>query len=165
MVTQFGMSPTLGNVDLQYSYAHLSSETKLAIESEVKRMINDAHTRALDLLASRREELDVLAKALVEYEVLSLEEMKKVLKGEKLAGKMKGMKGVGIKLPEIVLPKGMDDGGGGGAATTAATAAGTGTAGSNASAAASEALSGSRVAPPPEGFSGGRGGIGPSEAQ
>jgi len=54
----------------------------------------------------RKNELDLLAKALVEYEVLDLEEMKKVLKGEKLQ-KVASAALAPMNLPEIVLPPGL----------------------------------------------------------
>lgn len=88
MVTQFGMSDKLGNVDLRSNFRELSSETKTLIESEVKRTIEEARLRVVDLLTEKRNELDLLAKALVDYESLNKEEAYKVVKGEKLEGKM-----------------------------------------------------------------------------
>ena len=105
------MSEKLGNVDLAHDRSYLSSETKQQIESEVRRFIDEGHVRATNLLTEKRKELDILAKALVEYEVLSLEEMQKVLKGEKLQ-KMKSISKMPMKLPEIVLPPGMAGGSG-----------------------------------------------------
>ncbi|OCL13813.1 cell division protease ftsH [Glonium stellatum] len=104
MVTQMGMSDTLGNVDLHSDYARLSSETKQLIEKEVRRIIEEGRQRARALLISKRHELDLLAKALVEYESLGKEEMEKVVKGEKLPDRLRAMPGVPIKLPEMVLP-------------------------------------------------------------
>lgn len=106
MVTQLGMSEKLGNVDLAHDHSHLSSETKQQIESEVRRFIEEGRVRATTLLTDKRKELDILAKALVEYEVLDLDEMQKVLKGEKLK-KMTSVSKMPMKLPEIVLPPGM----------------------------------------------------------
>ena len=114
MVTQSGMSDTVGNVDLATNFKQLSSETKQQIEAEVRRFIEEGRQRATTLLTERRKELDLLAKALVEYEVLSLDEMKKVLEGEKLT-KMKSQVKGSLKLPEIVLPPGMGGSGAGSA--------------------------------------------------
>ena len=129
MVTRLGMSDKLGNVDLADGYEHLSSETKQQIESEIRRMIEEGRQRATALLTEHRKELDILAKALVEYEVLSLDEMQRVLKGEKLQ-KMKSISKIPMKLPEIVLPPGMGggsgDGAGVGGGASASTAAGSG---------------------------------------
>ena len=106
MVTQLGMSDILGNMDFANGYEHLSSETKLRIEQEVTRFVEEGKSRALAILKDKRKELDILAKALVEYETLSLEEVNKVLKGEKL-DKMTTLPQAPLKLPEIVLPPGM----------------------------------------------------------
>ena len=125
MVTRLGMSDKLGNVDLADGYEHLSSETKQQIESEVRRMIEEGRQRATTLLTERRKELDILAKALVEYEVLSLDEMQRVLKGEKLQ-KMASISKMPMKLPEIVLPPGMGGGSGGAGVGGASAATGAG---------------------------------------
>lgn len=106
MVTELGMSDVLGNMDFATTYEHLSSETKRKIEQEVTRFVEEGKSRATALLTEKRKELDILAKALMEYETLSLEEVKKVLKGEKL-DKMATLSQSPLKLPEIVLPPGM----------------------------------------------------------
>jgi ATP-dependent metalloprotease len=100
MVTRLGMSERLGDVDLS-DERELSSETKSIIENEVKRLIDEARERATKLIMSKRKELDLLANALVEYETLSLDEIHKVLKGEKLPGKEELIK-VPLKLPDGV---------------------------------------------------------------
>ncbi|KAM0139653.1 hypothetical protein ACHAO1_002712 [Botrytis cinerea] len=99
MVTRFGMSPELGNVDLMTNYEHLSAGTKLLVESEVRRVIEEARLRAVKLIESKRKELDLLAKALVDYETLDREEAFKVVKGEKLVGRAISPSG-SIKVPE-----------------------------------------------------------------
>ena len=106
MVTMHGMSDVLGNMDFASSYEQLSSETKLKIEQEVIRFVEEGKSRATALLTEKRKELDILAKALVEYETLNRAEVTKVLKGEKL-DKMTAMLRAPLKLPEIVLPPGM----------------------------------------------------------
>ena len=106
MIAEAGMSPVLGNMDFASDYDSLSASTKSQIEDEVRKTVELGRERAMEILTTHREELDVLAKALVEYETLSLDEMKKVLKGEKLP-KLTSSKGTGIKLPEIVLPPGI----------------------------------------------------------
>lgn len=98
MVTQCGMSPKLGNVDLMSNYENLSAGTKQLIESEVRRLIEEGRVRAMKLLESKRKELDYLAKALLDYETLNKDEAFKVIKGEKLEGKLIMPSGE-IKLP------------------------------------------------------------------
>ena len=110
MVTQMGMSDVLGNVDLRSEYADLSSETKQKIEQEVRRLVEEGRQRATKLLTERRKELDILAKALVEYEVLNLDEMNRVLKGEKLK-KLAVLPKSPIMIPEIAIPPGITNGG------------------------------------------------------
>ena len=123
MVTQFGMSDAVGNVDLSSNYSRLSSETKQLIESEVRRTIEEARQRARALLISRRKELELLARALVSYETLDKEEAFKVIRGEKLEGKMimpsgsiKRPEGTGqeVPLPPIPGSAAADAGAGGG---------------------------------------------------
>ncbi|KAI4232612.1 MAG: hypothetical protein LQ349_004900 [Xanthoria aureola] len=105
MVTQCGMSDLLGNIDLASNYDLHSSDTKAKIEAEVRRLVEEGRERATRLLSENRKELDIIAKALMEYEVLSLEEVQKVLKGEKLP-KLASKSAAPLKLPDLVLPTG-----------------------------------------------------------
>ncbi|RPB21556.1 ATP-dependent metallopeptidase Hfl [Terfezia boudieri ATCC MYA-4762] len=100
MVTQYGMSDELGNVNLQDNYNSLSSQTKEKIEEETRKIIEAGRQRAMALLQSKKKELHLLAKALVEYESLDQDEIKKVINGEELKGKMKILPQVPVKLPE-----------------------------------------------------------------
>jgi len=92
MVMRWGMSDLVGNID--YSEAHegyssgsaggfsLSAKTKELIESEVKRLIDDAYTEAYRILEEKSEEFEHLAQGLLEYETLTGEEIGRVVKGE-----------------------------------------------------------------------------------
>ncbi|EKG13290.1 Peptidase M41 [Macrophomina phaseolina MS6] len=104
MVTQMGMSDELGNIDLYSNFSRLSSETKNKIEDEVRKILDASRERAKKLLTEKREELDRLAGALVEFESLSKEEMEKAVRGEKIGDKLKGEFQLPIKLPESFLP-------------------------------------------------------------
>ncbi|KAK1761285.1 mitochondrial inner membrane i-AAA protease supercomplex subunit YME1 [Echria macrotheca] len=84
MVGQLGMSEKLGPVEYLRRYNQLSSETRAMVEAEVKKVLDDSYSRARTLLMSKRKELDLLAKALVEYETLDKPEVEKILRGEKL---------------------------------------------------------------------------------
>jgi ATP-dependent metalloprotease len=88
MVAQLGMSERLGPVEYLRSYERLSSETRAMVEAEVKKVLDESYARARALLLSKRHELDLLAKALVEYETLDRAEVEKVLRGEKLEGRI-----------------------------------------------------------------------------
>ena len=47
-----------------------SEDTAQKIDSEVKRLIDTAYNKAREMLLSHREELDLIAHALLEYETL-----------------------------------------------------------------------------------------------
>ncbi len=81
MVTQYGMSDKLGTVTLESesqpflgaSYGQqppYSQETAAAIDSEVRRIINEAHKRAYEIIQAHREQHKLIAEALLKYETL-----------------------------------------------------------------------------------------------
>lgn len=106
MITQCGMSEALGQADFGSYYQTLSSETKQQIELEVKKLLEESRQRAIKIINEHRKDLDLIANALVEYELLTLDEVQKVLRGEKLP-KLSSAPKAAIKLPEIVLPPGL----------------------------------------------------------
>ncbi|KAM5453801.1 i-AAA protease yme1 [Microsporum audouinii] len=101
LVTQYGYSKKLGNVDLNTGYNKLSASTKQEIENEVRRLVDEASARASAILKEHRHELELLTKALLEYETLTKDEMERVLKGEKLDKLLLTSKAP-IKLPEAL---------------------------------------------------------------
>lgn len=75
MVTVYGMSEKVGNVSFyrmsQNSYEKpYSDETSRLIDDEVRNLIDTQYKRTLDLLSTKRDELDKLAMSLLEKEVL-----------------------------------------------------------------------------------------------
>jgi cell division protease FtsH len=94
MVMEYGMSPKLGwlryrdnqeEVFLGHSVARsqsVSEETARLIDSEVRRLIEDAEATARTVLTDNLDELHRLAGALLEFETLNGEEAKKAIKGE-----------------------------------------------------------------------------------
>jgi ATP-dependent metalloprotease len=88
-------------VDLSTNYNSLSSETKQDIEAEVRRLVEEARGRASKILTDKRKELELLTKALMEYETLTKEEMEKVLRGEKL-DKLRSLPSAPLKLPDAL---------------------------------------------------------------
>lgn len=88
MVALYGMSAKLGPVEYGKRYNQLSGETKALIESEVQRTLSESYERVRELLTLKRKELDLLAKALVEYETLDKNEVAKVIRGEKLVDRV-----------------------------------------------------------------------------
>ncbi|EEY15419.1 cell division protease ftsH [Verticillium alfalfae VaMs.102] len=93
MVAKYGMSDKLGSVEYNGRYRELSSETRALIEQEVQRFISEGQENVRALLTSKRKELDLLAKALVEYETLDLKEVEKVIRGDKLTDRTPSPKG------------------------------------------------------------------------
>lgn len=91
MVLRWGMSDKVGNID--YSEAHegysgntaglsVSAHTKELIEEEVRSIIQRGYERAYQILTEKNEEWERLAKGLLEYETLTGEEIKRVMRGE-----------------------------------------------------------------------------------
>lgn len=75
MIINYGMNEKVGNVSyysmLNESYNRpFSEQTAYLIDQEVKAMIDQQYERAKNLLRDKRRELDSLAKALLEKEVL-----------------------------------------------------------------------------------------------
>ncbi|MDE2337243.1 MAG: cell division protein FtsH, partial [Alphaproteobacteria bacterium] len=96
MVMEWGMSDQLGPINygnereevfLGYSAGqskNMSEETANKIDAEVKRIVEKAYERAKKTLTDHRDELETLARALLEYETLDGDEIPLVLKGEKI---------------------------------------------------------------------------------
>ncbi len=94
MVTEYGFSEKLG--PLRYSeneeeiflgrsvtqHKNVSDHTHEMIDSEVRRLIEEADTTARKILTDHDDELEIIAQALLEYETLSGAEVKALLKGE-----------------------------------------------------------------------------------
>lgn len=95
MVTQFGMSDKIGNVNYsneqdsflgsyQGGGPQISGDTQAIIEEEVKRLIDEGYNTAFSILTDKNVEFERLAQGLIEYETLTGEEIKKVIAGEDL---------------------------------------------------------------------------------
>ena len=104
MVTRYGFSDLLGNVDLGSNYDQVSPDTKRLIDNEVRRLIDEAKDTARNILVTHRKELDLLAQALVKYETLDKEEILKVIKGEQLKDRLAADPDAPIKIPVIPPP-------------------------------------------------------------
>jgi ATP-dependent metalloprotease len=88
MVSKYGMSSELGPVEYGKRYEYLSPDTRSKIETEVRKTLKKSYEDVRQLLTQRRQELDLLAQALVKYETLDKEEVMKVIKGESLPSRM-----------------------------------------------------------------------------
>ena len=92
MVSEWGMSAKIGPVyHSEQSDQYLgsnsrskaqSNDTANLIDSEVNRFIEEAYTKAKQLLEKHIDQLHSLAKALLEYETLSGDEIKDLLSGK-----------------------------------------------------------------------------------
>jgi cell division protease FtsH len=94
MVTQFGMSEKLGNIDYaneRESYlgaygggtSHAQSTQKL-IDEEVQKIVDEGYVTAKRILTEKKDDLERLAQGLLEYETLTGNEITKVIAGEPL---------------------------------------------------------------------------------
>ncbi len=91
MVTHYGMSDKLGNVYYNTesrsvgdnSERATSDHTMQLIDEEVIRLTGEAYAHAKDTLKKHDKELKALAQALLEYESLSAEDVKRVIKGQR----------------------------------------------------------------------------------
>ena len=93
MVIKWGLSDKVGTVyhgpdRHQQSFGRKeneeANETSKLIDDEIKLMINNALKRAQDILTKKKEDLEKLAQALLEYETLSGVEIKDILAGKKI---------------------------------------------------------------------------------
>ena len=57
----------------------------MRIEQEVRKIVNECHEKAKQVINDHREELIRIATALIEYETLTAEQIDKVVKGESIA--------------------------------------------------------------------------------
>lgn len=94
MVTQFGFSDTLGNIDYaneQQSYlgnysggSSHSPETMELIDEEVRKIVDEGYGTAKRILTEKADDLRRLAEGLLEYETLTGAEIGRVIRGEPL---------------------------------------------------------------------------------
>jgi cell division protease FtsH len=96
MITEWGMSDKLGRVrysgnEQEVFLGHSVTQTKnvsegtaQVIDDEVRRLVQEGEATARQILKKKRDDLHALAKALLEHETLSGEEVALVLKGKKI---------------------------------------------------------------------------------
>jgi cell division protease FtsH len=96
MVTEFGFSDKLGplrysdneeEVFLGHSVAqrkNVSDATAKVIDEEIRRIIEQGEAKARSILTEHLEDLHALAKGLLEFETLSADEIRKIIRGEKI---------------------------------------------------------------------------------
>jgi cell division protease FtsH len=99
MVTVWGMSEKLGpllynenqqEVFLGHSVAqrqNMSEETARLIDEEVRRLVRAGEQKAWEVLEAHRAELETMTRTLMEYETLSGDECRALMRGEKIERK------------------------------------------------------------------------------
>jgi cell division protease FtsH len=96
MVTKWGLSDSLGplmydeggeEVFLGRTAAQpskaMSDETALAIDKEVRSIIDDCYEKARQLLEEHRPKMDMMAEALMQYETIDSEQINSIMDGKK----------------------------------------------------------------------------------
>ncbi|HZF42492.1 MAG TPA: ATP-dependent zinc metalloprotease FtsH [Sphingomonadaceae bacterium] len=123
MVTRWGMSDEMG--PLQYAEADeevflgynvnrarvMSNETAQAIDKEIRRIVEDGHTRAKQVLTQHIDQLHRVANALLEYETLNGEELKVIMDGGEIdregdMAKRPQLAATGSSIPKSRRPSG-----------------------------------------------------------
>ncbi len=96
MVTRWGMSDKLGplaygdneeEVFLGHSVTrtqNMSEETSRMVDAEVRKFVEDAYAQARQILTDHNDDLHRIAQALLEYETLTGEEIRALLRGENI---------------------------------------------------------------------------------
>ena len=96
MVTEFGFSEKLGplryaeneeEVFLGHSVTqrkNVSDATAKVIDEEIRRIVEEGEQTAREILMAHMDELHLLAKGLLEYETLSVDEIRRIIKGERI---------------------------------------------------------------------------------
>ncbi|MFK5998411.1 MAG: ATP-dependent zinc metalloprotease FtsH [Rhodobacterales bacterium] len=94
MVTQFGMSDTLGNINYsseqqiylgpQGNGTNASPEMQAKIDDEVRKLVDEGYATAVSILTKKKRDHKRLAEGLLEYETLTGDEIAKVIAGKPL---------------------------------------------------------------------------------
>jgi len=94
MVTQWGFSEQLGTVMYGENQdevflgmsvgrqQNVSEATAQKIDAEIRRLVETGYEDAMRILTEQREDLEILAKGLLEYETLTGEEIRDLLNGK-----------------------------------------------------------------------------------
>ncbi|KQM62757.1 cell division protein FtsH [Sphingomonas sp. Leaf17] len=117
MVTRWGMSDAVGPLEygepegesfLGYSSsrpARMSNQTAQLIDDEIKRIVEGGLERAKHVLGEHIDQLHTVAGALLEYETLTGDEIKRLIAGEDLDRQDKGKMTVNVPRAGTSIPK------------------------------------------------------------
>ena len=87
MVKKLGMSEKLGLKyfdDQKIAKGLISDQTKLIIDEEVDRILKESYKRAMDILLNHENELQHLAKELIEHETLDRNSVEKIIERKEI---------------------------------------------------------------------------------
>jgi cell division protease FtsH len=93
MVTKYGMSDKLGTMvysDDQSESAFgmpsktISEATQQKVDSEVRRILDEQYSVARKILEKSKKKVEVMAKALLEYETIDADQIEDIMQGKKM---------------------------------------------------------------------------------
>jgi len=82
MVKHYGMSEKVGIRTYNDSDERLSPATQEIIDAEIKRFLQDSYDRAKNIIKTHIHELKLLAEALLKYETLDADDVRRILDGK-----------------------------------------------------------------------------------
>jgi cell division protease FtsH len=118
MVCEWGMSDKMGMVEYgehedyvflgrdMHKNRNYSEATAQEIDSEVRKLCDDAYVRATDLIGSHREKLEIIAKALLEYETLDGDQVSDIMSHGRMNNPPARPKPPGMPPPLKTRPEG-----------------------------------------------------------
>jgi len=121
MVCEWGMSDALGAVSYDersesgqylgmqnYREKSYSDETAKAIDKEVRSLIDQGHSQALEILEKNRDKVQLMTDMLIEFETLDATDVKKIMDGswdaEEKRGRLKAAEDLQMKTPPPAPP-------------------------------------------------------------
>jgi cell division protease FtsH len=116
MVTQYGMTEAIGAIKLGADssqpfmgrdFGHqrdYSENVASVVDAEIRKLIENAHQEAYELLVENRSTLDAMVLALLEKETLDKEEIAKIFKKIKKRNNRPAWTGSSLRIPSRVPP-------------------------------------------------------------
>ncbi len=126
MVTQWGMNKNIGPVAIEepdgevflgYSISqrkNVSEELAAKVDAEIKELIDEAYRTCERVLRDKRDALESIARGLLEYETLTADEVKALIRGEQITREEEGVHVSArstVPITDASAPSGKTDGG------------------------------------------------------
>jgi ATP-dependent metalloprotease len=105
MVMKFGLSDKVGCMYIDEKESPVADRTTVAVDSEVRQMLEESYARAKKVIMTNRSELDNIANGLLSYESLSGKEIADLAKGIQPATAKRSMK-PSRELKHVPMPSG-----------------------------------------------------------